>query len=111
MPLIAKHVVSKVKEVLQKKLWFRSCSCGDPEWERIAYYDFTKQKCPPGMYREYATYGNGSCANTRNEHQVCRAIFHYSSLAVASTGQTLVWVGGSEVTKMDWDFMVLLGVT
>jgi len=69
---VEQEATRKTKNMLQSKFWFRSCECGGPGWEKVAYYDFSQQQCPPGFTRGYGPWNNVSChPNTNNKNYAC----------------------------------------
>ena len=73
--------VRKTKAMLGTETWFRPCDCGGPGWEKIAFYDFSQQECPPDFTRTYGQYNNVSCQATNRVRTTCngRSYSHYSS--------------------------------
>jgi len=73
--------VRKTKSFFQKKNWFRTCECGGPEWERVAYYDFSETECPSNFTRAYGSWNDISCQlNTNNKYGGCGFSYYFSSL-------------------------------
>ena len=56
--------VRKTKAMLGTESWFRPCDCGGPGWEKIAFYDFSQQECPPNFTRVHEYFNNESCGPT-----------------------------------------------
>ena len=75
--------VRKTKAMLGTDTWFRPCDCGGPGWEKIAFYDFSQQECPPDFSRLYGLdeLTNVSCRATNRVRATCNGISysHYSS--------------------------------
>ena len=69
--------VRKTKAMLGTETWFRPCDCGGPGWEKIAFYDFSQQECPPDFSRLYGQFNNVSCEATNTFRTTCNA-FCYS---------------------------------
>ena len=70
--------VRKTKTMLGTETWFRPCDCGGPGWEKIAFYDFSQQECPPDFTRRYGYFNNVSCRVT-NYYSTCLGRHYYSS--------------------------------
>ena len=70
--------VRKTKAMQGAETWFRPCDCGGPGWEKIAFYDFSQQECPPDFTRSYPYFNNESCRGN-NIIRDCSSSFYYSS--------------------------------
>ena len=70
--------VRKAKAMLDTETWFRPCDCGGPGWEKIAFYDFSQQECPPDFTRSYEQFNNVSCEAT-NYYSPCLGWAYFSS--------------------------------
>ena len=89
--------VRKTKAMLGTETWFRPCDCGGPGWEKIAFYDFFQQVCPPDFTRLYGQFNNVSCRATSRVTTTCnRRIYSYysSSLPLPVQGQSYSSVCG-----------------
>jgi len=87
--------VSKIKNILQTKRLSHPCDCGGIEWERVAYYDFSQQECPPEFTRQYGRWNNTSCQPKNNEYGTCKGwIYHASSLELRVEGKSYSSVCG-----------------
>ena len=67
--------------MLDSETLFRPCDCGGPGWEKIAFYDFSQQECPPNFSRSY-DFNNVSCIvhNRYNQIYPCYGDYYsYSS--------------------------------
>ena len=73
---IVDEEVRKTKAMMGTETLFRPCYCGGLGWEKIAFYDFSQQECPPNFTRVYGPYG--SCQAT-NYHSTCLGLDYYSS--------------------------------
>ena len=73
--------VRKTKAMLGTETWFRPCDCGGPGWEKIAFYDFSQQECPPDFTRPYGQFNNVSCVANNTVWITCngRSLSYYSS--------------------------------
>ena len=94
----------KTKTMLGAETWFRPCDCGGPGWEKITFYDFSQQECPPDFARLYGKYNNVSCqCNDDNKYNECKTIFKYysSSLSLPVKGRSYSSVCG-RVTGHGW---------
>ena len=71
----------KTKAMLGAETWFHPCDCGGPGWEKIAFYDFSQQECPPNFTRVYAPFNNVSCKTTNRVRTTChgRTLTYFSS--------------------------------
>ena len=88
--------VRKTKAMLGTETWFRPCDCGGPGWEKIAFYDFSQQECPPNFTRLYGQFNNVSCRATNEVRITCngRSYSYYSSsvlLPVQGRSYTSSW--------------------
>ena len=92
------------KHLLQAKSWFRPCDCGGPGWERVAYYDFSRQECPP-FFSLNEEWSNRSChPNTLySAHVDCGTPYDVSSLALPVEGRSYSSVCG-QVRGYGWGF-------
>ena len=87
--------IQKTKNNLLTKFWFRPCDCGGPGWERVAYYNFSQQECPPGFSRLSGRWKDLSCqSNDKNEDNGCRWSYRTSSLALPVEGRSYSRVCG-----------------
>ena len=68
--------VRKIKNRLDTLL--RPCDCGGPGWEKIAFYNFSQQECPPDFTRSYGIYNNTSCRATNFRACECQQRLSYS---------------------------------
>ena len=75
---IVDEEVRKTKAMMGTETLFRPCDCGGLGWEKIAFYDFSQQECPPNFTRLYGHYNNVSCKTT-NYHSTCLGWDYYSS--------------------------------
>ena len=73
--------VRKTKAMLGTETLFRPCDCGGPGWEKIAFYDFSQQECPPNFTRVYGQFNSVSCETTNRDRTVChgRPLTYFSS--------------------------------
>ena len=92
--------VRKTKAMLGTETWFRPCDCGGPGWEKIAFYDFSQQECPPDFTRRYGLFNNVSCEATNRALRTCklkqpiRFYSYYSSLPLPVQGRSYSSVCG-----------------
>jgi len=92
--IILDEEVRNTKEVFQSRTWFRPCECGGPGWERVAYYNFSKQECPPEFKRSKIR-GILSCLPTSNNvYDICGDIFYGASLVLPVEGRSYSSVCG-----------------
>ena len=87
----------KTKTMLGAETWFRPCDCGGPGWEKIIFYDFSQQECPPDFTRLYGKYNNVSCQfNDYNKYDECKSFYRYysSSLSLPVNGRSYSSVCG-----------------
>ena len=86
--------VRKTKAMLGTETWFRPCDCGGPGWEKIAFYDFSQQECPPNFTRLYWQFNSVSCKAT-NYYSTCFGwTFRSSSLPLPVQGRSYTSVCG-----------------
>ena len=85
--------VRNTKVMLGTETWFRPCDCGGPGWEKIAFYDFSQQECPPDITRPYGKYNDISCRAT-NEYHTCGRDVSFSSLPLPVEGRSYSSVCG-----------------
>ena len=85
--------VRKTKAMLGTETWFRPCDCGGPGWEKIAFYDFSQQECPPDFTRRYGRYNNVSCV-ANNRGRACHYYSYSSSLPLPVQGRSYTSVCG-----------------
>ena len=71
--------VRKTNAILGTETLFLPCDCGGPGWEKIAFYDFSKQECPLDFTRSYGQFNNVSCQATKL-NLGCLLFFFSSSL-------------------------------
>ena len=92
--------VRNTKAKLGTETWFRPCDCGGPGWEKIAFYNFSQQECPPNFTR----YNRASCRGT-NGDLTCRYYYYYyrSSLLLPVPGRSYSNVCG-RVRGHGWGF-------
>ena len=88
--------VRKTKAMLGTETWFRPCDCGGPGWEKIAFYDFSQQECPPDFTRAYGPFNNVSCEATNRVRSTCNRCYSYysSSLPLPVQGRSYSSVCG-----------------
>ena len=92
--------VRKTKAMLGTETWFRPCDCGGPGWEKIAFYDFSQQQCPPDFTRLYGQFNNVSCVTTNRALRTCKLkqpiqfYSYYSSLPLPVQGRSYSSVCG-----------------
>ena len=90
--------VRKTKAMLGTETWFRPCDCRGPGWEKIAFYDFSQQECPPDFTRSYGPFNNASCQATNRDRKTCHihSYFHSytSSLLLPVRGRSYSTVCG-----------------
>ena len=88
--------VRKTKAILGTETWFRPCECGGPGWEKIAFYDFSQQECPPDFFRLYGQFSNVSCEATNTFRTTCNGSNSYysSSLPLPVQGRSYSSVCG-----------------
>ena len=90
--------VCKTKAMLGTETWFSTCDCGCPGWEKIAFYDFSQQECPPDFTRSYGYYNNVSCGTTNRAVTTCNRrsyyYYYYSSLPLPVVGRSYSSVCG-----------------
>ena len=59
------------------------CDCGGPGWEKIDFYDFSQQECPPSFTCQYGGYNNTSCQPNNKYygvimgHPIFLHLYHY----------------------------------
>ena len=75
---IVDEEVRKTKAMMGTETLFRPCDCGGLGWEKIAFYDFSQQECPPYFTRLYRQFNNVSCKTT-NYHSTCLGWDYFSS--------------------------------
>ena len=86
--------VRKTKAMLDTESWFCPCDCGGPDWEKIAFYDFSQQECPPDFTRRYGYFNDVSCRAT-NYYSTCLGwSYYYSSLPLPVQGRSYSSVCG-----------------
>ena len=84
--------IRQTKAMLDTETWFHPCDCGGPGWEKIVFYDFSQQECPPDINRLYGIYNNVSChVNISNNRY---KPYHYSSLPLPVEGRSYSSVYG-----------------
>ena len=86
--------VRKTKVMLGTETWFRPCDCGGPGWEKIAFYDFSQQGCPPDFSRVYGLFNNVSCRTTNRNHTCYGWPYYSSSLPLPVQGRSYSSVCG-----------------
>ena len=90
--------VHKTKTMLGTETLFRPCDCGGPGWEKIAFYNFSQQECPPDFNRTYNLKNVSSCNVKRGLHPIytCRGHDYYytSSLLLPVEGRSYSSVCG-----------------
>jgi len=88
--------VRKAKNVILSEISFRPCECGGPEWERVAYYNFSKKQCPPDFTRHSEQWNNVSChPNMNNKYKSCLGSTYFiSSLVLPVQGRSYSSVCG-----------------
>ena len=84
--------VRKTKTMLGTETLFRPCDCGGPGWEKIAFYDFSQQECPPDFNRTYNLKNVSSCNVKRGVPPIymCKGHDYYyiSSLTLPVEGRS-----------------------
>ena len=60
---ITEKDVGKFKEYFQDQYWFRSCECGGPGWNKVAFYNFTNgvMDCPTDFYHYQRLVSRAGC--------------------------------------------------
>ena len=86
--------VRKTKAMLGTETWFRPCDCGGPGWEKIAFYDFSQQECPPNFTRKYGLFNSVSCEATNGYSNCDGFSYYYSSLPLLVPGRSYTSVCG-----------------
>ena len=89
--------VRKTKTMLDSETWFRPCDCGGPGWEKIAFYDFSQQKCPLNFTHLYRYFSNKSCQVSDNTiYDTCYGgpVPAFSSLTIPVEGRSYSSVCG-----------------
>ena len=86
--------VGKNIELLQSKYSLFSCECGGPGWERVAYYDFSRQECPSGFTHADRVWKNGVCEAWSNSFNGCRGYYYKSSIELPMEGRSYSSVCG-----------------
>ena len=84
----------KMKTMLDADTWF-PCDCGGLGWEKIAFYDFSQQECPPNFTRLYGEFNNVSCRANNTMYNTCDGYhYYYSSLPLHTEGRSYSSVCG-----------------
>ena len=88
--------VRKTKTMLDTETLFRPCDCGGPGWEKIAFYDFSQQECPPDFSRSYDVLCNIRSRDNAIPIYMCAGHDHYytSSLPLPVEGRSYSSVCG-----------------
>ena len=88
--------IRKMKAMLGTESWFRPCDCGGQGWEKIAFYDFSQQECPPDFSRLYRPLNIVSCHATNRVRTTCsgRSNYGYASLPLPVQGRSYSSVCG-----------------
>ena len=89
--------VRKTKAMLGTETWFRPCDCGGPGWEKIAFYDFSQQECPPDFNHLYGPFNSVSCRATNRVGTTCNrwiSSYYSSSLLLPMKGRSYSSVCG-----------------